>query len=42
LELSKMENDASGKFHNYCFEIDWVREISEEVWGSSSSFSGAE
>ena len=22
LELSKMENDASGKFHNYCFEID--------------------
>ena len=21
LELSKMENDASGKFHNYCFEI---------------------
>ena len=22
LELSKMENDASGKFHNYCFEIN--------------------
>lgn len=22
LELSKMENDASGQFHNYCFEID--------------------
>ena len=22
LELSKMEYDASGKFHNYCFEID--------------------
>lgn len=22
LELSKMENEASGKFHNYCFEID--------------------
>ncbi len=22
LELSKMENDDSGKFHNYCFEID--------------------
>lgn len=22
LELSKMENDASEKFHNYCFEID--------------------
>ena len=22
LELSKMEEDASGKFHNYCFEID--------------------
>lgn len=22
LELSKMEKDASGKFHNYCFEID--------------------
>ena len=22
LELSKMENDASGKYHNYCFEID--------------------
>ena len=22
LELSKMENDAFGKFHNYCFEID--------------------
>ena len=22
LELSKMENDALGKFHNYCFEID--------------------
>lgn len=22
LDLSKMENDASGKFHNYCFEID--------------------
>ena len=22
LELSKMEHDASGKFHNYCFEID--------------------
>ena len=22
LELSKMENDPSGKFHNFCFEID--------------------
>ena len=22
LELSKIENEASGKFHNYCFEID--------------------
>ena len=27
LELSKMENDASGKFHNYCFEIDLCTDV---------------
>lgn len=27
LELSKMETEPSGKFHNYCFEIDFRTDV---------------